>query len=140
MATYISGEIETREATDLEDGVYDFVVMNAREGETDIKRTPYIELECAVVSGGYTVDGPKKYIHKESLYFTEKSGWRIDQYRASRGDTVVAGEAVEMTANSVLGDTFKAKIHHKPGKDGTGNWPAIHYFIERPGAEVDEPF
>ena len=140
MATYISGEIEARESSDLPDGVYDFVVINAREGETDLKRTPYIELECAVVSGGYTVDGPHKYIHKESLYFTEKSGWRIDQYRASRGDTVVAGEAVEMTANSVLGDTFKAKIHHKPGSNGTGSWPAVHYFIEKAGAAAAEPF
>ena len=44
MASYISGEIESRESTDLEDGIYDFVVINAREGETDVKRTPYIEL------------------------------------------------------------------------------------------------
>ena len=140
MASYISGEIESRESTDLEDGIYDFVVINAREGETDVKRTPYIELECAVISAGYSVDGPKKYIHRESLYFTEKSGWRIDQYRASRGDTVVAGEAGEMPSDAVLGDTFKAKIHHKPGSNGAGSWPAVHYFIEKDGAATSDPF
>jgi hypothetical protein len=90
MPTYKSGQ---QNGDVLSEGDYKFTVEKAIL-KTSSNGNEMIELWLRLPNGGLAID---------NLVFTESSGWKIDQFRISIGETVLPDEQVEVTPSELIG-------------------------------------
>ena len=90
MPTYKSGQ--SNGGSVLPEGDYHFTVEKAIL-KTSKNQNEMIELWLRLPDGGLAID---------NLVFTESSGWKIDQFRTSIGETVLPDEMVEIKASELV--------------------------------------
>jgi hypothetical protein len=98
MPTYTMGHDET-----LPEGVYDFMVVDATERESQKKAdgtggNPMIELEM-MIKGPSGKNALRVFDH---LVFTPKSFWKIDAFRLATGEKLVEGQTVSFEAEDCI--------------------------------------
>ena len=95
---------------------WDLVVEDAHEKESQAGNE-MIELQLRIMNG--SGKGPIIY---DNLVFTEKSYWKIDQFRQCTGEKVVPGQRVTFNADDcidrrgrvvVMIDTFQGRSRNK---------------------------
>jgi hypothetical protein len=82
MPTYEAG----KEPALLPEGTYEFVVVDAVDKISHAGKNPMIELTLSVKGS----NGEELRVY-DRLVFTANMGWKIDHFRASSGEKVVAG-------------------------------------------------
>ena len=111
MPTYKQSEPQQSGKYFVEPGVYRVEIENAVEKRSQAGNE-MIKLVCRVVLPDGTL-GPEIWDH---LVFTPKAAWKIDQFLASIGQAVVAGEEVNIDAGDLIGQTALAEIGEEPGQ------------------------
>jgi hypothetical protein len=89
MPKYIQGSVAN---SYLQPGEYNFHVVGAR-GRVSSKENYMIELKLQLDGGSIVYD---------NLVFTPKSYFKIDQFRASTGETLDPGAEIDFDADSCL--------------------------------------
>ena len=106
MASYISGQASKR--TELhKEGNYLAVVIGAEE-KTSAKGSEMIELKIEVV--GPDIDEGTGAILFDYLVFTEAAFFKIDQFRAACGETIVKGASVDIEADDLIGKSVEVRL------------------------------
>lgn len=99
MPAYTSGTPTEGGVVILKPGIYLALVTEAKDDKSK-NNNPMIDLTLAL----YKFDKTNKKAIKtgakawDSLVFTEKAFWKIDQFRAATGETFEAGVEVEITS------------------------------------------
>jgi hypothetical protein len=88
----------------MPEGDYPFVVKNAKPSHS-VKdpETETIELELSIDSGSGRV--------WDTLTFSEKAAFKIDEFRESIGETVTPGETVDIEPDELVGASGRAHIY-----------------------------
>jgi hypothetical protein len=101
------------EGSVLPDGEYSFEVTNAEEKTSDSSGNEMIELTLKIENG------PTVY---DYLTWTEKSDWKLNDFRASIGENVIVGVPVDVNPDNWIGrrgrcvlytDTYQGKKKNK---------------------------
>ena len=113
--TYESPEVETTKREILEDGWYDFEVVNVydkdRDGAALVTRTgtPWLKLICEESSGKATI------FH--AVFMAADNARRISALIYACRIEVEAGEEIELNAATFMGRVFRAKVETETGND-----------------------
>jgi len=111
MPTYKQSEPKTNGKYFVEPGTYRVEIESAVE-KISAQGNDMIKLVCRVL----LPDGAKGPEIWDHLVFTPKAAWKIDQFLASIGQAVVAGEEVNIDAGDLIGQTALAEIGEEPGQ------------------------
>jgi hypothetical protein len=91
-------------------GKYEVEIVKATE-KTSQSGNAMIKLECEIILG----PDKKGPVCWDFLVFTPKASWKIDQFLASIGRKVVAGENVEVEALDLIGKLGVVEVGEEDG-------------------------
>lgn len=106
MPKYIAGQQSKRTECHKE-GNYLLVVIGAEE-KTSSKGSEMIELKLEVV--GPNIPEGEGAILYDYLVFSENTAWKIDEFRAASGETIVEGAEIDIEASDLEGKTVEAHL------------------------------
>ena len=106
MPKYVSGSQSKRTECHKE-GNYLLVVIGAEE-KTSQKGSEMIELKLEVVGPDIAED--EGAILYDYLVFSQNTAWKIDEFRAACGETIVEGAEIDIEADDLIGKTVEAHL------------------------------
>lgn len=130
-----SDEVEKPEP--IPAGSYDMIIVGFKSGESQQKKTPYVEIETKVIAPRDDVDmesyakvrNPQDRTFKTQFYITEDSLFRLKDFLIKAGFETEGRTFLEML-NEIAGRTIIGIISHRLGNDGESVYPEVKKFLK----------
>lgn len=136
-------ELLNKKADDVEKpattpaGSYLMTIVGFSTGESQNKKTPYVEIETKIIAPQDDVDmeeyakvkNPQDRSFKTKFFITEDSLFRLKDFLAKAGFET-EGKSFSEMLNEIAGHQIVGVVSHRLGQDGETVYPEINKFLK----------